>query len=1131
MTIISVNVEGIMTNLVYIQNLIETYNPDIIAIQEHWLFNFEQQNLAQIHPDYDFHAKSVDDCDKIPPTQRPRGFGGICLLWKKCIPANKIPDGSERIAVLQMGDIITINAYLPCRGKYDNQEFADQVDQIEEICTKFSHCTIILAGDMNVDFTKHGGPRPEKLKELIKNHNLIEQDLITEPTYLHHDGKATSKIDYIFVNQSKENAAYSILPSTSMNTSPHQALILKLHDVDLITIATEKPPPRYKTTWSKGSPDTYQETLQNYFDGVIVTNIEEAIEYLINSIKKAVTTAFPVKKVRVNSKPKPWNDKIKQTLKESKKCDQRWKEAGSPGPPHDLYLRRKEVRHNVRMEQRVQNAINRESRQNHIMSASSNDTTTFYRLVKQQRAQASQQVNELILDDETHSGDLLPVWTTHFTTLAQPQTDPFFDDKFLKHVEEENTYLAYLCDQVRYHQIPITIFEVQLAIKKLKVNKAKDCEDLVAEHLIHGGRPIAEFMCSIINAIIDQRHIPQLIKQGILHPVHKRDKAINQPGNFRGITIVSIILKVLDIIRNSHQKEAIPEDRLDHQFGFTPDRAPAHATLLLNEAIAEARDTKSPLFVASLDIQKAFDVVPHSLLLRKLFNEGLPPTWWQLKKEAYTGMNTRVIWNGRLGELIRMLQGIIQGGMGSTSDFKVSIHDAINGILLSDIGFHIGSTSIGALACADDVVLVASSELELQQQLMLFNYFTNLERFKIHPTKSCISIFNPNQCEFEYYSQEKPWKINGRSASVSHEFVHLGINYNMEKPSLTANDTIQARLTAGRNTTYALMGAGLHGINGVNPIVSLHMYNTYVLPKITYSLEYISIGSPNMTKLEVAHRALLRNIQTLPKRTAVPALYILLGTLPIQAVIEQKQLSTIPSLAANPTILEIIIRQVAVKKEGSHSWVVATQKLLHKYNLPNFLEIIGSQTTKQKWKKVVKAAILKYWKEHIEEEADTKSSLKFLNKEFNSSAHLLWASTSHDCRDVRRANIKARLLCGTYILQATRAAFNQTRIKTCPLCGRDDEDITHFLLQCQVLNPSRQAILNCIMASIPLVYKHHPHQWLPHQITQLVLDPTHPSVLSIIPLQQKVLYQIEKMSRSLCYKLHQKRCLLLGHRY
>ncbi len=45
------------------------------------------------------------------------------------------------------------------------------------------------------------------------------------------------------------------------------------------------------------------------------------------------------------------------------------------------------------------------------------------------------------------------------------------------------------------------------------------------------------------------------------------------------------------------------------QYGFTSGRSPSMAALICTEAIAEAMDTRKPLFVAAIDTQKAFDTV------------------------------------------------------------------------------------------------------------------------------------------------------------------------------------------------------------------------------------------------------------------------------------------------------------------------------------------------------------------------------------------------------------------------------------------------------------------------------------------------------------------------------------------
>ena len=124
--------------------------------------------------------------------------------------------------------------------------------------------------------------------------------------------------------------------------------------------------------------------------------------------------------------------------------------------------------------------------------------------------------------------------------------------------------------------------------------------------------------------------------------------------------------------------------------------------------------------------------------------------------------------------------------------------------------------------------------------------------------------------------------------------------------------------------------------------------------------------------------------------------------------------------------------------------------------------------------------------------------MKHLNISHSRSPHLVWRSTTHNPRDVRRTNIKARLLCGAYILQTTRDVFNQTRNTICPLCEEEDEDITHFLLICSHLEEHCRPLLKHIIDTIPIVYQQHPSQWSSELLIQLVLDPTHLSIQNIL---------------------------------
>ena len=67
---------------------------------------------------------------------------------------------------------------------------------------------------------------------------------------------------------------------------------------------------------------------------------------------------------------------------------------------------------------------------------------------------------------------------------------------------------------------------------------------------------------------------------------------------------------------------------------------------------------------------------------------------------------------------------------------------------------------------------------------------------------------------------------------------HLGLNLKLD--TVTAESII----TKSRKTIYSLMGAGVHGINGINPIISRKIWERYNVPRSTHGLE-VEIFSSN----------------------------------------------------------------------------------------------------------------------------------------------------------------------------------------------------------------------------------------------------------------------------------------------
>ena len=128
------------------------------------------------------------------------------------------------------------------------------------------------------------------------------------------------------------------------------------------------------------------------------------------------------------------------------------------------------------------------------------------------------------------------------------------------------------------------------------------------------------------------------------------------------------------------------------------------------------------------------------------------------------------------------------------------------------------------------------------------------------------------------------------------------------------------------------MGAGLHGVNGISPVTSWKLINTYVIPRYTYGLEILNMSTKEINSLNQFHKKLrlLKQIQTLPDRTADSAIFLLLGALPLQATIESRMLNLYGSICRSSSverkIAKFAIRQLATKTMKSKSWFILGER-------------------------------------------------------------------------------------------------------------------------------------------------------------------------------------------------------------
>ena len=136
---------------------------------------------------------------------------------------------------------------------------------------------------------------------------------------------------------------------------------------------------------------------------------------------------------------------------------------------------------------------------------------------------------------------------------------------------------------------PTTIFispdDIKFVLLQLKRNKSRDPNNIRAEHFMFSkSESLYKWLSVLFNHIIESKYVPTALSTSIIIPLVKSyKKSLSDPYNYRGISLIPILTKILELL-SIHKYPQLTK-HLKNQFGFKQHSSTIHASYTVKETV------------------------------------------------------------------------------------------------------------------------------------------------------------------------------------------------------------------------------------------------------------------------------------------------------------------------------------------------------------------------------------------------------------------------------------------------------------------------------------------------------------------------------------------------------------------
>ena len=877
---------GFKRNKDFLSYLCEKNNNMIIGVQEHWLSPSSKKFpgtdlLRTVHHNYEGFGSSAMKRSMDEGMRKGRPFGGTGFVYRKsfakCLsPLPRL--AHERISTIELqtdqGKILVLNVYFPY---FDHNNVGDKLDQyrsvigaLENIMLLYSNHKVILMADFNCNIFNRTHPFSRIIIEFMQKHDLIScfdcvENFDATTYYTRSDTRSRTLIDgFVFSSSLKDNVKSVDILQCGNNISDHLPVIMEmsLKTDTMNRCNVDKPTVNSTISWSKMREDEilkYKNVMDSMLDDVsvpfstmehdynICTSIDHIalIEEYYSKIVDCITVSESyLPKTRPSHQKSYWNNYLTQLKTDSIDAHKAWNDAGSPR--HGILFDNKKA---------TNNKYKKEIRTCQVRFRKNQSDDLFHDLTNKNQNAFWKTWNKMnsvnvppvpCINGKVVEQDIADCFADEFEKIYDA-SDPIVNDKLKREFYEmfPAYFQSHQHDDIRGYLLSWS--DMKGLASDLKTGKSSSGK-IRNEHILYGSPKLLVHLHILFNYLIQHSYVVKDFLKGEISPTVKdRTGDINSTSNYRGITLSNPFGQLFEKALRLKFGYFLPSNAL--QFGFKQGMSTCHAMYALKNTINHYTTKGSKVFVAFMDLSKAFDLISHYGLFIKLMKKNVPLCFIRLIVYWYLNMSVSCKWGSSTSRTFNVSSGTKQGGVLSPDLFAFYIDDVFDELIKAGVGCHIAALFIACILFADDMALLAPTRSALQKLINICAKFFRSNCLTFNAAKTKVMIFGRGSDQQGIANL----MTEGHNIDYVTSWKYLGFH-------LTSGNDCSFDHKEELALFYRKSNAIVRALSKPNETVLLHLLYSNCVSVFTYGSEVKEYSSADFLECNTAVNSAIRTI-------------------------------------------------------------------------------------------------------------------------------------------------------------------------------------------------------------------------------------------------------------------------------